>query len=185
MKIIAAVLALPVLAGCATESDPAGKASESPLIFTAKVIEKTGRCHTVQAGRGRFQDDRFAVDRGVLRGIPVGAWVRVHGHSARRQNCPGALRVSVTSLRRIRRPAQTRIFTDPRYRGLALDHCRTYRRNCGGPAAVSFCRRNGYRRAASYSTRPARRTRVHRSGRICRSKGRRVCRRFKVIRCSR
>jgi hypothetical protein len=190
MKTLAAsAVVLLTLAGCATDSGPTNGPAVSPLTFTGKVIEKAGRCHTVQASGGDFNGDLFAVDRGILRGISVGSRVRVQAYSARLQNCPGAQRIVVTSLqplrriKRSRRPGRTRTFTNPRSRGLWLDHCRRYRRDCGRLAAAAFCRRNGFARAVRYSTRPASRTRVHDSGRICRSRGRRVCRRFKVIRC--
>lgn len=67
------------------------------LVFVGRVIEKAGRCHTIRANNGR----RFAVDRGVLAGIPVGARVRVRAVRAGRQYCPGALRVQVRRLQRI------------------------------------------------------------------------------------
>lgn len=67
------------------------------FVFVGRVVEKAGRCHTIRANNGR----RFAVDRGVLAGIPVGARVRIRAVRAGRQYCPGALRVQVRRLQRI------------------------------------------------------------------------------------
>lgn len=67
------------------------------IVFVGRVIEKAGRCHTIRAANGR----RFAVDRGVLAGIPVGARVRIRAVRAQRQYCPGALRVQVRRLQRV------------------------------------------------------------------------------------
>ncbi len=178
-RTTATLLGTLLLAACANDSAvPPEKPVDQTLTFTGKVLEKAGRCHTVRTRNGRF-----ALDRGVLRGVPVGAWVRVQGYSARRQSCPNAQRIVVTSLRRVRQTKRTRSFNNPRSRGVSLDHCKRYRRQCGRPAALAFCRRRGFRQVAAFSTRPARRTRVHVGGRICRSRGRIQCRRFRVIRC--
>lgn len=180
-----AILSLSALAaaGCASGDRPPPPPKQPVargFTFTGQVVEKAGRCHTIASRQGRY-----AVDRGVLRGIPVRAWVRVRAVSARRQICPRAQRVIVTSLRWIRQRDLARTYRNPRSRGLPLDHCRRYRRQCGRAAALAFCRSHGFRRVAAFSTRPARRTRVMGSGRVCRSQGRRVCRRFSVIRCNR
>lgn len=175
----ATLLGTLLLAACANDpAVPPAKPVEQTFTFTGKVVEKAGRCHTV-----RTRDGLFALDRGVLRGVRVGAWVRVRAYSARRQSCPNAQRIVVTSLRRIRQPNRARTFNNPRSRGVSLDHCKRYRRQCGRTAALAFCRRNGFRQVAAFSTRPARRTRIHAGGRICRTRGRVQCRRFRVIRC--
>ncbi len=67
------------------------------FVFVGRVIEKGGRCHTIRAGNGR----RYAVDRGVLAGIPVGARIRVRAVRAQRQSCRGAVRILVRNLQRI------------------------------------------------------------------------------------
>lgn len=67
------------------------------IVFVGRVIEKAGRCQTIRAANG----ERYAVDRGVLSGIPVGARVRVRAVPARRQYCPDARRVQVRRLQRI------------------------------------------------------------------------------------
>lgn len=65
--------------------------------FVGRVVEKAGRCHTIQANNGR----RFAVDSGVLAGVPVGARVRIRAVRAERQFCPGAVRIQVRRLQRV------------------------------------------------------------------------------------
>ena len=170
-------------AGVATRTVPTG------LAFTieGRVMTKVGRCHTIATG-GR----RYAVDRGALRRIPVGAIVRVRARRTKRQVCPGSTRILAVKVRRLpdvastdRGPKPLRVFTNPRSRGLPLDRCAESGERCQLAAATDFCRRKGYRRAIAARTYVSRVTRVHRSGEVCRTGTFRRCRAYRWIRCSR
>lgn len=56
------------------------------LSITGTVLEVRGRCHTIAGDNGV----RYAVHRGVLRGIPPRARVRIVGVVHPNQDCPGA-----------------------------------------------------------------------------------------------
>ena len=150
-------------------------------------MAKAGRCHMIATG-GR----RYAVDRGALRKIPVGAIVRVRARRTRHQACPGSIRIVAAKIERLPdvaaappKPKRLRVFTNPRSDGLPLDRCARYGQGCQLAAATDFCRRKGFRRAVAARTYVSRITRVHRSGEVCRTGTFRQCRAYRWIRCSR
>lgn len=60
------------------------------------------------------------------------------------------------------------VFKNPQVKGYALDVCRQWGKDCGKPAADTFCRSRGYKRAVDFAVRsdtPP--TRVISTGQIC------------------
>ncbi len=65
-------------------------------------------------------------------------------------------------------PTNQRVrFRLPRIRGAIVDHCTTWATNCGWGGAHMYCRRRGYRQAASWRTYRPGRTWVMGSNRYC------------------
>ena len=79
----------------------------------------------------------------------------------------------------------TRVFRNPKIRGMPIDICVTRKRLCKGQAARLFCRHKGYKVATSsqYVVYPA--TRHIGTGRVCRPRGLVVCGGYSVITCAR
>ena len=201
-RIAGGLALLALVAGCAEPPPQSGRvlppgktggaalgarAAGPSFTFEGRVMTKAGRCHTiVTAGR------RYAVDRGALRKIPVGAIVRVRARRTKRQICPGSTRILAARVQRLPDvaaaepgPKPLRVFTNPRSGGLPLDRCIEYGEGCQLAAATDFCRRKGYQRAVAARTYVSRVTRVHRSGEVCRTGTFRQCRAYRWIRCSR
>ena len=86
----------------------------------------------------------------------------------------------------IRPPVRRRVFHNPKIGGLRLDWCRFWARQCGAPAANTFCRMRGYRRAIAWqkATDIGRwvPTRVIATGQVCRGN---FCDGFRFITCER
>lgn len=72
---------------------------------------------------------------------------------------------------------RTNLFLNPAYR---VDHCLSFGRDCGKPAADRFCRDNGYRSAAEWDTAPASPTLVLGTKEICAGS---YCVGFTRVRC--
>ena len=45
---------------------------------------------------------------------------------------------------------RAKVFYYPRYRGYRLDWCKVFEHQCGGPAAKSFCKSKGFKKAVSW-----------------------------------
>lgn len=72
-------------------------------------------------------------------------------------------------------------YKNPKIRGYALDLCQKWGKYCGKPAADSYCRSKGFRRAVNYKVRHNRPpTRVIGTGQICKS---RACDRIVNVTC--
>jgi hypothetical protein len=82
-----------------------------------------------------------------------------------------------------RAEAETRTFALPTVKGVRLDWCKNWARQCGEPAAILFCRENGYQRAVRWTIAPGvGRTLVFGDGRLCQGP---LCSGFSAITCER
>ncbi|HEY9141594.1 MAG TPA: hypothetical protein VIN93_11915 [Bryobacteraceae bacterium] len=76
--------------------------------------------------------------------------------------------------------ANERQFDEPRINGRAVDRCLNYGQNCERPAADTFCRLNGYARAASFRIADLRPTIVVGDNKVCDED---YCQGFTTITC--
>ncbi|HYB55721.1 MAG TPA: TIR domain-containing protein [Alphaproteobacteria bacterium] len=75
----------------------------------------------------------------------------------------------------------TRHFDNPMVDGVALDHCRSWARDCGQPAADAFCQSQGFAAAIDFTRQPhAPPTRVISSGQVCNGAN---CARITAVTC--
>lgn len=106
-----------LVGACASDGPESPAARPGSFTVQARVIEKTGRCHTVQTLKG---GELYAVDPGVLSRNGVGDYITLRARAARAQTCAGAMRLVALSVEPWRQPVAGRPLLRRPYRPRAV-----------------------------------------------------------------